>query len=147
MGNWFPKEGRGLVFGLWTCHQYTGDIVAAFAGAYILSSSLDWRMAIIIPLVLNGLWSLVNLTCVPNTPKEIGIETKESRAADAAAVAAGKSTDDEPSPIGIVSEDDIHQVIALCSLPAPQVHHAHFRRSQVVAVLSLGVSGRSLHAS
>ena len=21
MGNWFPKKGRGLIFGLWTCHQ------------------------------------------------------------------------------------------------------------------------------
>lgn len=42
MGNWFPKKGRGLVFGLWTCHQYTGDIVAAFAGAAILNSALNW---------------------------------------------------------------------------------------------------------
>jgi len=42
MGNWFPKKGRGLVFGLWTCHQYSGDIVAAFAGAAILNSALNW---------------------------------------------------------------------------------------------------------
>ena len=28
MGNWFPKKGRGLIFGLWTCHQYIGDFVA-----------------------------------------------------------------------------------------------------------------------
>lgn len=26
MGAWYPAKGRGLVFGLWTCHQYVGDI-------------------------------------------------------------------------------------------------------------------------
>ena len=34
MNNWWPKEGRGKVFGFWTCHQYVGDIVAAFAGEF-----------------------------------------------------------------------------------------------------------------
>lgn len=38
MGNWFPAKNRGLTFGLWTCHQYVGDIAAALASAYILSS-------------------------------------------------------------------------------------------------------------
>lgn len=85
MGNWFPKKGRGLVFGLWTCHQYTGDIVAAVAGAYILDSGwLDWRMAMVIPLVLNGAWGLVNFTCVPNTPADLGLETGETIAAASA---------------------------------------------------------------
>ena len=101
MGNWFSKKGRGLIFGLWTCHQYMGDIVAAFAGAWILDSSLNWRMAIITPLVLNGLWAVVNLTVVPNRPQDIGIETEESREQEAKALAAGKSKDSEPSPIGI----------------------------------------------
>ena len=27
MGNWFPAKGRGLVFGLWTCHQYVNDVL------------------------------------------------------------------------------------------------------------------------
>lgn len=55
-----------------------------------------------IPLVVNGLWSAVVLTCVPNAPKDIGIETEESREADAKAFAAGKSKPDEAAPIGIV---------------------------------------------
>lgn len=37
MGNWFTAKNRGLTFGLWTCHQYVGDIVAALASAYILA--------------------------------------------------------------------------------------------------------------
>eukprot|EP00968_Pinguiococcus_pyrenoidosus_P025502 scaffold6180_cov200-Pinguiococcus_pyrenoidosus.AAC.5 len=71
MGNWWPKESRGLVFGLWTCHQYVGDIVAAFASAAILSSPLDWRWAILMPLIVNAAWGIVNFTAVPNRPSEV----------------------------------------------------------------------------
>lgn len=78
MNNWFPKEGRGAIFGLWTMHQYVGDIVAAFAGAWILSSPLNWRMAIIIPLVFNGVWSVINFVAVPSTPEEKGLSREGS---------------------------------------------------------------------
>ena len=40
MGNWFcdkkSVENRGLIFGLWTCHQYMGDITAALCTAVVL---------------------------------------------------------------------------------------------------------------
>ena len=58
-------------------------------------------MAIVVPLVLNGVWSLVNLSCVPNTPKDIGLETDETREADAKALAAGKSASEPQKAIGI----------------------------------------------
>lgn len=58
--------------GLWTCHQYVGDIVAAFASAYILSSDIDWTWCITIPAIINGVWGLVNISIVPNTPEEAG---------------------------------------------------------------------------
>jgi sugar phosphate permease len=72
MGNWFPAKGRGLIFGLWTCHQYVGDIVAALASAYILRSGYDWRFCLLIPAILNGMWAAVNFTTVPNTPEDAG---------------------------------------------------------------------------
>jgi sugar phosphate permease len=100
MGNWWPKEGRGLVFGMWTCHQYVGDIVAAFFAAWILSTSLDWRWSIIVPAALNGIWSIINFYQVPNTPEEAGIETEKSRA-DKANKANGVSVA-ETAPIGFV---------------------------------------------
>jgi len=71
MNSWWPKKGRGKIFGFWTCHQYIGDIVAAFAGAYILSSGMDWRNAIMIPLVINFAWSLVNFYFLANSPEEV----------------------------------------------------------------------------
>lgn len=58
--------------GLWTCHQYVGDIIAALASAYILSIGVDWRWCIVIPAVINGIWAFVNLLSVPNTPDEAG---------------------------------------------------------------------------
>ena len=103
MGNWFPAKGRGLVFGLWTCHQYVGDIVAALASAWILSSGIDWRYCIIIPAVLNGIWSYINFQYVPNTPEDVGIVTEASkaRAAKQASSAAGDVAA-EPAPVGLV---------------------------------------------
>jgi sugar phosphate permease len=112
MGNWFPKEGRGLVFGLWTCHQYMGDIVAALFSAWVLESSgLDWRYAIIVPMVLNGIWAFVNFLWVPNTPKDIGMETDETRAQDAKAKASGLDVNAEPTPIGIVEAFQLPNVM------------------------------------
>lgn len=73
MGNWFPAKGRGLVFGLWTCHQYIGDIAAALFSAWILSSTYDWRWCIIVPAFINGVWGIFNFYFVPNTPEEAGI--------------------------------------------------------------------------
>jgi sugar phosphate permease len=83
MGNWFSKKGRGLIFGLWTCHQYVGDIVAALASAYILSlENVDWRMCIWVPAVLNGIWSYINFFHLPSTPADAQIITVAAKEAE-----------------------------------------------------------------
>lgn len=79
MGNWFGKEGRGLVFGFWTCHQYVGDLVAAMAGYAILSSSMSWEYAIWIPLIVNAAWAFANFTVIPNCPADVGIITEDAQ--------------------------------------------------------------------
>ena len=81
MGNWFSSKNRGYIFGIWTCHQYIGDIVAALASAYIIHSGYDWRLCITIPAIVNGLWAFVNFFFIPNRPEELGIETEASKAA------------------------------------------------------------------
>jgi len=80
MNSWWPKTGRGKIFGFWTMHQYVGDIVAAFAGAAILDSALNWRYAIMIPCILNGVWAIINFTMVPNDPSEVEGLVEESAA-------------------------------------------------------------------
>lgn len=72
MGSWFPSTNRGFIFGLWTCHQYVGDITAAIASGYILHQNIDWRWCIVIPAVVNGIWAFANFFSVPNRPAEIG---------------------------------------------------------------------------
>jgi MFS transporter, OPA family, solute carrier family 37 (glycerol-3-phosphate transporter), member 1/2 len=99
MGNWFTSKGRGLIFGLWTCHQYVGDIVAAIFSGYILHYGYDWRLCIIVPAIINAIWSFINFLRVPNSPEDYGVETEASKAA-AAKVAAGNTTKEEKSAIG-----------------------------------------------
>ncbi len=72
MGNWFPAKGRGLIFGLWTCHQYVGDIAAAIFSALILHSGYDWRWCIVVPAIINGIWAFFNYYGVPNRPEDAG---------------------------------------------------------------------------
>jgi sugar phosphate permease len=73
MGNWFPKKGRGLIFGLWTCHQYIGDIVAALATAALITGGIAWQWALLIPAIANGVWGILNFFYLPNKPSEVGI--------------------------------------------------------------------------
>jgi len=102
MGNWFPAKGRGLVFGLWTCHQYIGDIAAAIFSAYILHNGFDWRWCIIVPAFLNGIWAFINFLQVPNRPSEIGIQTEAEAAKAAAAIRNPTVKAEEAEPIGFL---------------------------------------------
>ncbi|KAL3926718.1 MAG: hypothetical protein SGPRY_003172 [Prymnesium sp.] len=77
MGNWFPKKGRGLIFGLWTCHQYLGDITAALCTAALINAGFAWQSALLLPGVLNGIWGIVNFFFLPNKPSEVGIESED----------------------------------------------------------------------
>eukprot|EP00320_Phaeocystis_rex_P006520 CAMPEP_0119056778 /NCGR_PEP_ID=MMETSP1178-20130426/1352_1 /TAXON_ID=33656 /ORGANISM="unid sp, Strain CCMP2000" /LENGTH=445 /DNA_ID=CAMNT_0007037541 /DNA_START=36 /DNA_END=1371 /DNA_ORIENTATION=- len=80
MGNWFPKKGRGLIFGLWTCHQYIGDIVAALATAAIINAGFAWQYALLLPGVLNGVTGVANFMFLPNKPSEVGLEAEQKAA-------------------------------------------------------------------
>lgn len=79
MGSWYPAKGRGLIFGLWTCHQYVGDISAAIFSGYILAYGYDWRLCIMVPAIINGIWAFVNLFTVPSRPEEVGIVTESNQ--------------------------------------------------------------------
>lgn len=113
MGNWFGKQGRGLVFGLWTCHQYIGDIAAAIASAYILRSGYAWQWCIVIPAFINGVWAFINFLKVPNTPEEAGVIT-EASIAKASAQAAGR-VEEDLAPIGFFEAFMLPNVINYAS--------------------------------
>ena len=82
MGNWFcDKESvknRGLIFGLWTCHQYCGDITSQLVSAAVLGAGWPYWWALFIPAVANVLWGFLTVRLIPD-PYEMGIITEEVR--------------------------------------------------------------------
>ena len=109
MDNWIDKndaESRGTIFGLWTCHQYVGDIAAALASAALIASGFDWKWCIVVPAVLNGIWVIPNLYYLPNRPAEVPelappVEAAGSINTNAAEAAAHKPAP-KAEPIGLV---------------------------------------------
>mmetsp|Transcript_6244 Transcript_6244/g.8273 ORF Transcript_6244/g.8273 Transcript_6244/m.8273 type:complete len:479 (-) Transcript_6244:511-1947(-) len=73
MGSWFPAKNRGLIFGLWTCHQYLGNIVSAFVAAAVLSSPIDYWWNMIIAAVCSLVWGCLLYFCTPSRPEEVGL--------------------------------------------------------------------------
>eukprot|EP00978_Attheya_sp_CCMP212_P024605 scaffold77535_cov60-Attheya_sp.AAC.6 len=109
MGNWFcDKESvkkRGLIFGLWTCHQYCGDVTAALCTAWVLGAGLPYWWALLIPALTNIGWAALTLQLVAD-PADAGIITDDVRIrlekleAKRAMLKDGESIEDSgPTPI------------------------------------------------
>lgn len=101
MGNWFCDkksiENRGLIFGLWTCHQYCGDVTAAICTAIVLGAGFHYTWALLIPAVANVLWGFLTMGLVAD-PADVGIVTPEVRIRQeklAAKAAEGEAVVDE----------------------------------------------------
>mmetsp|Transcript_20483 Transcript_20483/g.29697 ORF Transcript_20483/g.29697 Transcript_20483/m.29697 type:complete len:483 (+) Transcript_20483:56-1504(+) len=82
MGNWFCDKDsikrRGLIFGLWTCHQYCGDVTAQFCTAAVLAAKLPYWWALVIPASTNILWGILTMRLIGD-PAHVGIVTDEVR--------------------------------------------------------------------
>jgi sugar phosphate permease len=100
MGNWFSAKNRGLVFGTWTCHQYIGNIIAAVVATAILSTTLPYWWALVIPAAANLAWGIVIWTSLPARPAEVGIDFGDVPVAKAG-VATNKDSEQLP-PISFV---------------------------------------------
>lgn len=117
MGNWFcDKESvsrRGLIFGLWTCHQYCGDVCAQFSAAIVLGTGMPYWWALLIPAVANVAWGFLTMQLIAD-PANVGIITEEVRIRmekNAAKAAAGHTVVDEgPKPISFVAAFQIPMV-------------------------------------
>mmetsp|Transcript_18902 Transcript_18902/g.27665 ORF Transcript_18902/g.27665 Transcript_18902/m.27665 type:complete len:475 (-) Transcript_18902:138-1562(-) len=109
MGNWFCDPAsikhRGLIFGLWTCHQYCGDVIAAFCTAWVLGNGWTYWWGLVIPAVTNVLWGILTMTLIGD-PADVGIITDEVRirqkklAEEQAKLGNGQVLEDDgPAPI------------------------------------------------
>ena len=118
MGNWFCDadsiKKRGLIFGLWTCHQYCGDIAAALCTAWVLGMGAPYWVALVIPAATNIFWGVLTITLVAD-PADMGIITEEVRIRQeklAAKKAQGEDVGDDkaPPPISYVAAIGIPMV-------------------------------------
>ncbi len=112
MGSWYPAKGRGFIFGLWTCHQYIGDIAAAIFSAYILRSGYDWRLCIIVPAIVNGIWAFVNFYSVPSRPEDVGLELPNKNSSSSTKSSRKESGKEAaPPPIGFLQAFQLPNVL------------------------------------
>ncbi|GFH52590.1 hypothetical protein CTEN210_09066 [Chaetoceros tenuissimus] len=78
MRSWFCDRESvkkcGLIFGIWNCHQYFGDITAQLTTAYVLKAGYKYWWALLIPSIANFLWGCLVMRLVSD-PTEIGITT------------------------------------------------------------------------
>ena len=107
MGNWFCDkksiENRGLIFGLWTCHQYCGDVTAALCTALVLGSGLNYTWALVLPAATNIGWGYLTLKLIAD-PADIGIITPEvkirmEKLKAKQAIDGSSAVDEGPAPI------------------------------------------------
>jgi len=116
MGNWFcdkkSEQNRGVIFGLWTCHQYVGDVLAQFASAAVFALKMEYWYCLLIPAVANIMWGFVTAQLVPDpmlkdiiTP-EVKIRQAKLAAKKAEAEEAGQDSsaivDNGPQAISFV---------------------------------------------
>ena len=106
MGNWFCDaasiKNRGLIFGLWTCHQYCGDVTAALCTAFVLNQGYAYWWALLIPAMTNFAWGILTMRLIAD-PVDVGIITDEVRIRmkknEERAKAGEEVTDEGPAPI------------------------------------------------
>ena len=78
MANWYGKNGRGVVMGIWNAHTSVGNIVGA-----LLASSLlpyGWGWAYLVPGLTMVLGGLVMLLFLAPHPETIGLSAPNERA-------------------------------------------------------------------
>ena len=76
MGNWFPKNTRGLVMGIWNAHTSVGNIMGSLISGAALGMGMhgnDWPMAFYISGCLIGCMGLVVFTFLPDKPEDVGL--------------------------------------------------------------------------
>ena len=108
MGNWYCDEksqkNRGMIFGLWTCHQYVGDVAAQLASSAIFAYGIPYWWCLTIPSIANLLWGFVTMQLTAD-PADKGIVTPEVRARqikNAEKAERGEEADAGPQAMGFV---------------------------------------------
>lgn len=75
VGNWFGREKRGLLFGIWNSHTSIGNILGSLIAAEYVE--VDWSLSFIVPgVIIAGAGFLLFLLLVVN-PYDVGCTVPE----------------------------------------------------------------------
>ncbi|CAF0990339.1 unnamed protein product [Adineta ricciae] len=74
MGNWFGKEGRGLIFGIWSACASVGNIFGAALAATFLSYGYEY--AFLVCCVLLICCAIICFFAIVPAPEDVGLGTK-----------------------------------------------------------------------
>ena len=76
MGNWFPKNTRGLVMGIWNAHTSVGNIMGSLISGAALGMGMhgnDWPMAFYLSGSLISCMGIIVCLFLPNKPEDVGL--------------------------------------------------------------------------
>ena len=83
MGNWFPKKGRGLVFGVWSTCVNVGNIFGTLIVSLCMGVfSLNWGWAWIVLSCLVAIIGVVDWIFIIQKPINVGIIIDEEEVED-----------------------------------------------------------------
>ncbi|CAI2365303.1 unnamed protein product [Moneuplotes crassus] len=75
MANWFSKESRGLVLGIWCTCQNVGNICGAILVNVLREyCGMDWMWSLRVISIMIGVLALLNLMFLISEPSSVGIE-------------------------------------------------------------------------
>ncbi|PQM34832.1 putative glycerol-3-phosphate transporter 5 isoform X2 [Prunus yedoensis var. nudiflora] len=73
VGNWFEKEKRGLIMGVWSSHTSVGNIIGSVVASGVLE--FGWGWSFVVPGVLVILVGILVFLFLPVSPEDLGFES------------------------------------------------------------------------
>merc|ERR1740123_622770 len=71
MANWFDGAHDGMIFGLWTSCQCTGNIIGSAYADYVSANNLSLQWNFWLPAIQAAIMSVVIFIAVPTYPKSM----------------------------------------------------------------------------
>ncbi|VVA25089.1 PREDICTED: putative glycerol-3-phosphate [Prunus dulcis] len=73
VGNWFEKQKRGLIMGVWSSHTSVGNIIGSVVASGVLE--FGWGWSFVVPGVLVILVGILVFLFLPVSPEHLGFES------------------------------------------------------------------------
>lgn len=78
MTNWYPKKGRGTIFGVWAANVNLGNIFGTLVCTFCIKVvHFNWEWTWIVLNVMLGVIGVLNLLFLVSKPKYVGLQVDE----------------------------------------------------------------------